>query len=488
MQEASMIHTPSLAPPEGYRGPRRSLVLAGGGMRVSYQAGAMLAMEEAGLRFAHVDGASGGTMNLGMLLSGLSPEEMCERWRTLDPKDFMALLPVKDYVRSLRWPALGAATGVSQKVFPHLGIDAARIRRARGITGTFNVCNYTRMIDQVIEHTDIDADLLIAGVSLPMVMPAVSRGGETFTDAVWIRDANPLEAVQRGAEEVWLIWCIGNTPGYHNGVFRQYVHMIEMAANGSLFKDFERVNELNRQRERPAILHVVKPLAGIPLDPDYFLGRVDAATLSNMGYQDARNYLDALPAAGVAWDAEATRMTEPAPGVTFRLTASGPFARGAADPQSGRSEGRRAGTALGFHLAAQFDAGQERRDGGPRHARLFGQVSAPGFGDRVPLSAGVLELDEAGRVAIELTCGPSGEDRHLSGVLIRHGGQPALEVTMHEGRTREGEVVGAGVLPLRRSQLWELATTLHATNAPSAARALGADLALARRLVRAMRA
>ena len=58
---------------------------------------------------------------------------------------------------------------------------------------------------------------------------------------------------------------------------------------------------------------------------------------------------------------------------------------------------------------------------------------------------------------------------------------------MHDGRTREGEVVGAGVLPLRRSQLWELATTLHATNAPSAARALGADLALARRLVRAMR-
>src|SRR5260370_23427115 len=188
---------------------------------------------------------------------------MCERWRTLDPKGFMALLPLEGYVGSLRWPGLGGCTGVSLKVFPQLGIDVARIRGARGITGTFNVCNYTHMIDQVIEHTDIDPDLLVAGVSLPMVMPAISRGGEIFTDAVWIRDANPLEALQRGAEEIWLIWCIGNTPGYHNGVFRQYVHMIEMAANGSLFKDFERVNDLNEQRQRPAILHVVKPRSGI---------------------------------------------------------------------------------------------------------------------------------------------------------------------------------------------------------------------------------
>src|SRR5260370_42423362 len=109
---------------------------------------------------------------------------MCERWRTLDPKGFMALLPLQDYVRSLRWPALGPATGVSQKGFPHLGIDVARIRGARGITGTFNVCNYTRMIDQVIEHTHIDPHLLVAGDSPPRVMPATARGGAILTGAV----------------------------------------------------------------------------------------------------------------------------------------------------------------------------------------------------------------------------------------------------------------------------------------------------------------
>ena len=51
--------------------PRRSLLLAGGGIRVAYQAGVLVALEEAGLRFHHADGTSGGTFNLAMLLSGV---------------------------------------------------------------------------------------------------------------------------------------------------------------------------------------------------------------------------------------------------------------------------------------------------------------------------------------------------------------------------------------------------------------------------------
>ncbi len=71
---------------------RRSLVLAGGGMRVAYQAGVLKALQEFGLTFSHADGTSGGTMNLAMLLSGLSVDEMCERWRTLDVRHFASLI------------------------------------------------------------------------------------------------------------------------------------------------------------------------------------------------------------------------------------------------------------------------------------------------------------------------------------------------------------------------------------------------------------
>ena len=47
-----------------------------------------------------------------------------------------------------------------------------------------------------------------------------------------------------------------------------------------------------RWPQRPVRLHVIKPQHPIPLDPAYYLGRIDAATLIDLGYQDACRYLD----------------------------------------------------------------------------------------------------------------------------------------------------------------------------------------------------
>lgn len=89
-------HKPYGTPESTYSGNKRSLILAGGGMRVAYQAGAIRALLESGLCFNHADGTSGGTMNLAMLLSGLSPIEMCDRWRTLNVKDFVSFIPLEN--------------------------------------------------------------------------------------------------------------------------------------------------------------------------------------------------------------------------------------------------------------------------------------------------------------------------------------------------------------------------------------------------------
>lgn len=50
----------------------RSLVFAGGGMRVAWQAGVVRAVQEEGLEFDHIDGTSGGILSTAMLLSGLT--------------------------------------------------------------------------------------------------------------------------------------------------------------------------------------------------------------------------------------------------------------------------------------------------------------------------------------------------------------------------------------------------------------------------------
>src|SRR5439155_2539984 len=157
-------HIPALAAGDAPQ-RRRSLILAGGGMRVAYQAGVLRALEEDGLRFVHADGTSGGTINLAMLFSGLSPAEMVERWRTLRMRDFVSFLPLSRYLRSPNLMALGDADGLVGRVYPHLGIDVSRIRGARGIEGTFNVCNYDEKTNIAVPHVEIDLDLLVAGVS-----------------------------------------------------------------------------------------------------------------------------------------------------------------------------------------------------------------------------------------------------------------------------------------------------------------------------------
>lgn len=311
---------------------KRSLILAGGGMRVSYQAGVLKAMLESGLKFFHVDGTSGGIINLAMLLSGLPPDEMCQRWRSLDVKRFASLLPLKDYIKLTDTPALGDSDGIRDYVFPHLGISIDNINRANFITGTFNVCNFTQKTSQSIEHRLVKLNHLVAGISLPIFMPPVEQDGELYIDNVWIKDANLIEAVKRGAEEIWLIWCIGNTEEYKAGVFNQYVHMIEMSANGVLFEEFDRIQQINQSIKRghspygqsnPIRLHVIKPQHPLPIDPDLYFGKIDNACLIEMGYSDAVSYLNLKNRIGIDWGSQATKMLKEHPGIRFSESFSG---------------------------------------------------------------------------------------------------------------------------------------------------------------------
>lgn len=297
---------------------KRSLVLAGGGMRVAWQAGVVKALAEEGLEFQHIDGTSGGILTAGMMLSGIPAEEMCRRWSGVDVKDFSSALPFADYVKG-PWslPALGDADGILGKIFPALGINAKSIRdRAAGpdaVEGSFNVVEFTSKQCHAIDALHIDAELMAAGMSLPIFLKPLRRDGKIWTDAVWVRDANIGEALRRGAEEIWLIWCIGNSPYWGDGPLEQYVHMIEMSAMGALLADFEAAAAAGRE----FVLHVIRPEHPLPLDPEFYLGRIDADTLIGMGYRDARAYIGTMSPTGLAKDPLCTAMTEPSPGVRF---------------------------------------------------------------------------------------------------------------------------------------------------------------------------
>jgi hypothetical protein len=455
---------------------RRSLVLAGGGMRVAYQAGVLVALDEAGLKFHHVDGTSGGTINLSMALSGLSVADICERWRTLAPRYFASPLPLRQYLSSPHWPGLGSATGVRDHVFPHLGIDPTAIRAAEGVTGTYNLANFASKASEVIEHTEVDMDVLVAGISLPVLMPPVLRHGIPYTDAVWIRDSNVPEAVQQGSDEVWLIWCIGNTPRYSTGLFRQYVHMIEMAATGSLLGDLDRLAaDPQGQQLR---LHVIKPATPLPLDPAYFFGRIDAAALIDRGYQDALLYLRDPRPLTAPWSPEVTRMRDGAPAVATRLNLEGPFACGYREPVAGAAAGRTGGTSFRADLRLQAPAPLSSTGSA---MVVVGHLDVPGWPARTLIGEGRATVGGKPPFWLEAKCTtPAGR---FSVEAVSEGGGLAVRLCDEAN----GEVVGAGIVPFGLSQALAAAPTIHATNATSVAASWRARIGMAGTVWRAAR-
>lgn len=315
-----------------YSDPKRSLILAGGGMRVAYQAGVLVALEEAGLRFDHVDGTSGGILNTAMMASGISAKEIAERWRSLKIKSFVSGQEIAQYLKPLSMTGYADADNIRKEVFPHLGIDLQKIRSNTDFEATFNVCNFSDKSVEAIPNHEVSEDHLIAGVSLPLMMPALQIAQKWYTDAVWIKDAHLMEAVRRGGDELWLVWAIGNAATYFPGAFNQYVHMIEMSANGALLEEFQQIELINQMiamgvsifgQNKPIRLFVVKAPEPLPLDPDLFFNKINTRELINMGYAHTKSCLAESPFVSSPMDAQATKNEEAGTVLRFRAVFNG---------------------------------------------------------------------------------------------------------------------------------------------------------------------
>lgn len=461
---------------------RRALVLPGGGMRVAYQAGAVQALHEAGLRYSFADGASGGTMNLAALLSGVAPDDLAGRWRRMEPMAFVSPQPLSAYARAARLPAFGDFDGLRERVFPQLGVDMEKLRAVETVDASFNVCDFGDKAVVPISHTEMTLPLLLAGVSLPLLTPAVEANGKTWTDAVWIRDSNLVSTVERGANELWVVWCIGNTPRYLPGILNQYVHMIEMSAVGALNAELDtlrRINDAIDAGERPfghtrrIVVHLIKPEMPIPLDPDYLTKKVSADALVDQGYADASRYLQEGFEHGVPLDSDATKMRVPGRGVSFRETMRGHIAFGESEPKAAV----RSPAAIPVHLNASIDirdvdgfvADPEHRGGMAAH------LYSPRLGGVLPPIRANFQLfsptDDPNLTEMVYETGfhHGGERYFFSGRKAVRRGLPfklwrdttTLYVHVYRGLDRSGPVVATGVLTLGFFDLLALVATLH---------------------------
>lgn len=380
-------------------GKKRSLILAGGGIKVSYQAGALQVwLDEAGLTFDHVDAASGGVFNLAMMCQGMSGLQIANNWRNLNPRAGISFNPAA-FPNLLYAESMFTLDNYRKHVFPGWGLDWDKIR-ATTLNGTFNVINFSDKTLEVIEPKNMSEDLLCACVSLPMWFPPVHINGKTYIDSVYLTDANIQEAIRQGADELWIIWTVSDKDEWHPGFLATYFQIIETTADGHYKADLKRIADNNaaiaagKQGEYGRHIEVKELKADVALHylVDFSQDRMTEAV--NLGVLQAREWCTAngIPLKPIAGDFPTDVHTAQTT-VSFTEEMKGHFTFDELDYHKGGRLGKESDNDIMFHLTITVD-GVNRFVTDPLHDtdNVKGYVKADSLGGERPVEKGWFNL------------------------------------------------------------------------------------------------
>ena len=380
------------------RPPIRALVLAGGGLKVAFQAGVLqVLLDEARtadhgpLTFPVADGASGGTFNLAMLCQGLSGQEIADRWRRTRPLAGVSLnwrqwLPVPMSVFTYDGFRRHVLNGT-------WGLDWHRIRTTE-LRATFNMFDVDDQHHQHWAPSSMHERALIAAVTLPMWFPPIrlphERGMRRYIDAVFATNANLEAAIENGADELWVIWTESQRGHYRRGFVAEYFQMIEAVSNSRVRAVVDRIQRSNAAGEKGEFGRHIKLCwlsAEVPAHYLFSLSRTSMAEAVARGVTEGRKWCQTL-------DLGVEPILPPPTGgeLTFREHLKGAFDFGADDPEKNAALGAGTDTALSARLKVTIpDVDRFITD--ERHqGQLEGSIRCPAFGGERRLSRGIVEL------------------------------------------------------------------------------------------------
>lgn len=206
--------------------PKRSLMLAGGGLKIAFQAGVLQVwLDEAGIEFDHGDGVSAASFNLAMWVQGFSGTQIADNWRRFRP---VAAVDVNwsELPRLIYAESFFELTPFRKKFFREWGLDFEKIRASER-DATFNVYNFSKHSLRPVVPAELTEDFLIATGSLPVWFPPVHIDGDTYIDAVFNTASNLEEAIRRGADELWVIWTTSQSGQWRNGFIGNFFGIFE---------------------------------------------------------------------------------------------------------------------------------------------------------------------------------------------------------------------------------------------------------------------
>ncbi|MDQ3761006.1 MAG: SRPBCC family protein [Actinomycetota bacterium] len=345
---------------------RRALIMAGGGLKVAFQAGVLQVwLDEARdggerLEFMHADGASGGVFNLAMWCQGMSGHRIAENWRRTSPVQCGLSVNWRGWLRGES--ILTMRKFRTRVLHDTWGLDWQQIRTSSR-SATFNLFDFSGQRLVTLPPSQMSEDLLIAATSLPGWYPPVTVRERTYIDGVFVTDANLEAAIAAGANELWVVWTVSTAGRWRNGPVAEYFQVIEACANGALQRDLDRIAQSNRAHaegrpaQYPHPVRVVPLVQEVPLHYLLVFTRRSMADAVDLGVRRARQWcrergLDVCPEPGPA---TAGDLAAVAKGLNFRERMVGPVAFGCSDALVAAQLGDARGDEMTLRLRVEID-------------------------------------------------------------------------------------------------------------------------------------
>src|SRR5947207_11801314 len=329
--------------------PKRSLMLAGGGLKIAFQAGVLQVwLDEAGIEFDHADGVSAACFNLAMWAQGMTGTQIADCWRKFRP---LAAVKInwRQLLRLNHAASFFKLDAFRKRFFREWGIDWQRIRDSRR-EATFNIYNFSKHELRPVTAPELTEDHLVATGSLPIWFPPVRIDGDTYIDAVFNTACNIEEAIRRGADELWVIWTTSQRGEWFDGFVGNFFGIFEAVTVGgykAMLARIERNNERiargeHGEFERPIVVRELK--AEVPLHYLLNFSKDRVAECVNRGVEAARAWCDANGIARTPGAAVQTEIRTSPTSLRFTQKLKGYVGFGESDPRSGFDAGRAAGT------------------------------------------------------------------------------------------------------------------------------------------------
>jgi predicted acylesterase/phospholipase RssA len=328
-----------------------------------------------------------------MWCQGMSGQTIADNWRRTKPISGIGL-NWRSWWKLLWADSLLTLDRFRRNLLPAWGIDWGRIR-ATDREATFNVYDFTEHRLVPLAAADMDEDMLMASISIPMWFPPVRRGGHTFIDAVFLADANLEEAIERGADELWIIWTVSERSEWWAGFIGIYFGIIETVANGNLRRVLRRV-----ERNNAEIAAGRAGEFGRHIEVKMIRGEVPLHYLVVLSGDRVREAVERGVTAARAWcRAEGISLREPsAPPLVdhtrlrFTEEMKGFVAAGATDPALGRAAAEERDQRLMVHLTITLDGVRRFITDPARQGTAEGWIEWSAWSGRRPVESGTFDL------------------------------------------------------------------------------------------------